>query len=129
MYTANAYYRQLMEAAGEIKSASAVDLSVKMKGAAILAAVGAVVGAIRGESDDDKTKVLAAAAAAFGLVGSALNRFGRLRGRSPKTISPLAPNYTMPTSHLLHTSDSVLSMGSMHSSNSGPTLRRRRPRR
>ena len=118
VYTANAYYRQLMEAAGEIKSASAVDLSVKMKGAAILAAVGAVVGAIRGESDDDKTKVLAAAAAAFGLAGSALNRFGRLRGRSPKTISPLAPNYTMPTSHLLHTSDSVLSMGSMHSSNS-----------
>ena len=118
VYTANAYYRQLMEAAGEIKSASAVDLSVKMKGAAILAAVGAVVGAIRGRSDDDKTKVLAAAAAAFGLAGSALNRFGRLRGRSPKTISPLAPNYTMPTSHLLHTSDSVLSMGSMHSSNS-----------
>ena len=34
VYTANAYYRQLMEAAGEIKSASAVDLSVKMKGAA-----------------------------------------------------------------------------------------------
>lgn len=122
MYTANSYYRELLEAAGEIRSSALVDASVPIRGGA-LAAAATFLAAKAAGSDSKTAKPLAIAAAALSGVGILANAVGRSKGRTPAKVSPVRPAYTAPIGGQgisLHPSDSVLSMGST-GSGSSPT--------
>lgn len=135
VYTANGYYRRLLEASGELNSASAVGVSVVANGVGVLAsvlAVGTVIASKVTQLKDKKfaqketSKALAVVAGVFGVAGELVNRFGRLKGASPATVTQMPPDsksnadqrsdaadkLQQPHAHL-HTSDSVLSMGSI----------------
>ena len=127
MYTANSYYRELLQAAGEIRSAAMVDASVPLKGGA-LAATATFLAARAADlkSGGDSlavAKPLALAAAALAGLGVVANVVGRTKGKTPAKVSPVRPAYTAPIGGAgiaMHPSDSVLSMGSAHS-NGSPT--------
>ena len=141
VYTANAYYRELLEAAGEMRSAGAVHLGVKATG---LGAVAGVLGLcakavhaachrsrrIKNRLERQNVHVdlgpaaqaLGASAAALFAAGSVLSRFGRAKGATPEVVSQMPPETGEKAvaaiakhnaTHHIHTSDSVLSMGSI----------------
>lgn len=115
VYTANSYYRELMEAAGEIRSSAMVKVSVPLKGGALAAAAAAFISAKAATAADNKANPLAIAAAALAGLGAVANAVGRSKGRTPEKVSPVRPAYKLPIGGIgigLHPSDSVLSMGS-----------------
>lgn len=109
MYTANSYYRELMEAAGEISSAAMADAAVPVTGGA-LAAAAAFLAAKASSSGGKGAKSLAIAAAALGGLGVVANALGRRKGQTADRVSPPRPAYANPTAGQIHISDSVLSM-------------------
>ena len=142
VYTANAYYRELLEAAGEMRSAGAVHLGVKAKGlgavAGLLGLGAKVVHAachrsrrIRDRLERENihvdlgpaAKAMGASAAALFAAGGVLSRFGRAKGATPELVSQMPPETgekvvsaiakRNAAVHHIHTSDSVLSMGSI----------------
>jgi ubiquinone/menaquinone biosynthesis C-methylase UbiE len=151
VYTANAYYRELMEAAGELRSAKSVNLGVRAKGAALsfgaLSVLSEVLGKatrlkglevhvqrrlvkhlkrvknIDSDSFDSAPKALAATSLALFAVGEVFTRFGRSKGSAPAAVSQMPPetcdhtdrDIAIAKQHVthMHTSDSVLSMGSL----------------
>jgi cation diffusion facilitator CzcD-associated flavoprotein CzcO/SAM-dependent methyltransferase len=141
VYTANSYYRKLLEASGEMRSARSVDLSVRLKGVSAISAVLSSVSLLASKISNkwkgkkelkELPKALALAAGVLGLAGSALNKFGRLKGASPNAVSrmpalsntvpkPVRANAaeTQPRLTAMHTSDSVLSMCSIGGESSG----------
>ena len=149
VYTANAYYRELLEAAGEMRSASAVHLGVKAKGlgavAGLLGLGAKTVNAVcrRSKRIRDRlerenihvdlgpaAKAMGASAAALLAAGACLSRFGRAKGETPEVVSQMPPEMgekavaaiakrNAAIAAHLHTSDSALSMGSIGGESSG----------
>jgi len=131
VYTANGYYRELMQAAGEMRSASLVDASVPLKAGALAAAAAFFATRASAAAAADQralAKPLAVAATALAGLGVLADAVGRSRGRSPARVSPVHPAYTSPTGGAtgvreigLHPSDSVLSMNSGGASSCSPS--------
>lgn len=143
VYTANAYYRELLEAAGELRSAGAVHLGVKAKGlgavAGLLGLGAKAVNAVcrRSKRIRDRlerenihgdlgpaARAMGASAAALLAAGAGLSRFGRAKGATPEVVSQMPPESgekavaaiakrNAAFAVHLHTSDSALSMGSI----------------
>ena len=110
VYTANAYYRELLEAAGEMRSAGAVRLGVKAKGlgavAGLLGLGAKAVNAVcrRSKRIRDRlerenihvdlgpaARAMGASAAALLAAGAGLSRFGRAKGVTPEVVSQMPP--------------------------------------
>ena len=110
VYTANAYYRELLEAAGEMRSAGAVRLGVKAKGlgavAGLLGLGAKAVNAVcrRSKRIRDRlerenihvdlgpaARAMGASAAALLAAGAGLSRFGRATGVTPEVVAQMPP--------------------------------------
>ena len=122
VYTANAYYRRLMEAAGELNSAALVDASVKLKGAGALAAVGAAVVRILHGKNDDRSGGIAIVAAGAAVLGGLANAVGRMKqkGAKDKKRRPARVDVTYTGDRAIEPSDSVTSMTKRSSGDESP---------